>query len=338
MKMPPVEWLGTEVATVVQSGERKEPERHVMVSGQVRGYLRWYGDLTKLRGYWPLAEAIAQSLYCAGEEREALSNVLALFAEEWDCTAATVHSAVSETVQCAIELHPAFASQVLGGLSASQGVLQYVKASAHWLAIHRLALSKDGCEAFWQFWPMYRMERSAKYISREDFRIVQQHAAGRSFQEIASDLGETVAEVNSLYQRTLERAAAVLQVAHGKPGDSIETSLKRMGVQPWIDGVKELAVAIRLVQADSSLLDNGAKTLYAAVAREMDITPGQVSYRLHKAMDTINRNNRQHMDYDDIYKSLGLKRGARIQAVVTALARYVETEQAVWRTTSASRT
>lgn len=325
----PLEWLGAEVAAVVKSGEQQEPERHVMVGGQVRGYLRWYGDLTAQRGYWPLAEAIAQSLSRSGAEREALRNILGLFAGDWDCTAAMVRSAVNDVVQNAVELHPAFASQVLGGLTAPRDALSFIKASAHWLAIHRLALSKDGSEAFWQLWPICLMQQDAQYISREDFRVVREHAAGRTFHEIASELDDSAEDVQNLYQRTLERAAAVLQEAQGKSDDSIETALKRVGFLPWMEGVKELAVAVSLVRSGPSPLGNADKNFYPAVAESVGITPDQAAQRLRKAINSAWRNNREHREYDEFYQSIGIiGRGTRVQAVVTALARYIGTVQA----------
>lgn len=325
----PLEWLGVEVAAVVKNEERQDPERHVMVSGQVRGYLRWYGDLTGMRGYWPLAETISQCLSHVGMERESLRNILELFAGDWGCTAATVRSTVREAVRSAVELHPAFASQVLGGLSSSQGVLPFVKASAHWMTIHRLVLSKNGGEAYWQLWPMYHMERDAQYISREDVHIVQEYAAGRTYHEIALDLDDSAQEVQRLYERTLERAAAILQDAQGKPGDSVETALKRVGFLPWMDGVKELAVAISLVQSDPSLLGKAGKNFYPAVAESMGITPDQAAQRLRKAIRSAWRNNREHGEYDEFYQSIGIiGRGTRVRAVITALARYIGTAQA----------
>lgn len=95
---------------------------YVILGIQVPGYLCWYGDLMDQRGLWPLLDAIQSSLHRPGEEREALTTTLEMYAKEWDC-----------------------------GLSAPWDLLSFLKASVRWLDIHYLVLSKDASEVFWQF-------------------------------------------------------------------------------------------------------------------------------------------------------------------------------------------
>lgn len=320
--------LGTVVADVILSGERQEPERHVMVGGQVRGYLRWFGDLSEHKGYWPLAESISQGLICPGAEREALTSIVDLFAKDWKCSSISVRTAINGAMKFAVALHPDFASQVLGGLSRPYGVLAFVQASVRWLTCHRLTLTNEQQEAFWQLWPICQSAQSAQYISNEDYQIVCAFCAGKTFHEIALDLDYSVEEISNIYQQTVDRANSILCNTRGGP--SVGERLKSLGFLPWMSGTRELETAVRLAYEDHSLLDgNATDVLFPAVAKELGITEGQVPYRIKKVIDEVYNDNRagyKNSELKGVLTHEGSKR-ARIQLVVASLVRYIEAHE-----------
>lgn len=312
--------LGTAVAETIN--DCAQPENSAIC--QVRGYLRWYGELTQYKGYWPLVEIISHMLTCAELVRDTLSHILIPYAEVWDCDVSDVQSAVYEVIEQAVKLHPAFASQILGGFSKPWDPLSFIPASVDWLTNHRLILNEDENEAFWQVW----LSHLGHYITNVDRCIVEKYSAGSSFQEIALELGNTIEEVERSYQQTVERANNILYAVNQCP---IKDYLSKVGFMPWMDGIEELSKAVELVIKDPSLLVNSTYRLYPALGEAFGLTPYQVSQKLRGILNEAYLYNKDiaHGKYNEFFKKARIQgeRNSRIPDLLYALIEYIQKEE-----------
>lgn len=263
-------------------------------------------------------------LTCAELVRDALSNILSQYAEDWNCDVSQVQAAVYDVIHHAVELHPAFASQVLGGLTKSWDPLSFIPSSVEWLSNHRLVLTEDQDEAFWQVWPVSQL---GQFITNRDCSIVQKYGAGSTFQEIALEVGDPIEEVKRIYMQTVERANSILHSAHQLP---IKDYLSKVGFMPWMDGIEELSKAVEMVMEDPSLLVNSIYRLYPALGEAFGLLPSQVSKKLRKILNEAYLYNKDiaHGEYNEFFRKARLReRNGRVPDLLYVLIEFIQKEQ-----------
>lgn len=310
--------LGLKTAAAVRSGECQEPERHIPVSGQIRGYLRWYGSLTDTKGYWPLAEAIATGLQEGKFTHKTFMQVTEPFAAEWGSTSEHVREEMTATACEAVDSRPDFAVLVMGGAPDSKFLLTFIEASMRWLKHHTLILRPTMWrqkEAVWvnrragQPPLQVKVERSTPYISAEDFLIVSELHRGLSKKDLAQKLGYTPEDLTALYQQTVERAQLIIskinkfQVPAGRKEWSIADYLKAMGLPPLLEEM-ELEAAIRLAAEQPDLLEHMVEQFYPALGKAIGRTEGAASHRIRATIDKLSKNP----DNAEFFRFAGLDR------------------------------
>lgn len=293
--------LGRRVAVAMQSGERQEPERHIPVDGQIRGYLRWYGNLTRITGYWPLAEAIAYALEDNKFKKPKLRWLAEQFSHEWDSTPDAVIEEMEAAAWIAVDSRPDFALLVMGGATQVDFLLQFIQASMRWLNQFCLSLRHplwQEQEAFWvkkRQWPQ-KVRRDAAYISAEDYLIVSELSRGRSRKELAQRLDCTVKQLTAQYQQILERAQLIVSKSDdihftiGRENWSIVDYLNSMGMSPYTDGYTVLRSAISLAQEQPGLLNNMTEQFYPALGEKTNKAPGTMNRKVRNAISSLLKN------------------------------------------------
>lgn len=295
--------LGLRVAIAVQCGECQERERHIPVSGQIRGYLRWYADLTFHSGYWPLAEAIAYALQEGSFDHSKLKWLTELFATEQNKTPEQIEKLMTAVAWVAVDKKPDFASLVMGGTTKVNFLLRFINSSMHWLTQYQLSLRDQSWskkEAYWVHRRESKVRRDAAYISTEDYLIVSELSRGQGRRKIAQKLGCTLQHINEQYQKAVERAelivskASAIQIPTGRDNWDIADYLNYLGMPPHTKGQVVLEAAIRIALEQPELLNNLTDKFYPILGKE-----------LYKASSTISREIK-----DAIYKLSETQRSA----------------------------
>lgn len=293
--------LGLKAAAAVLSGDHQEPERHIPVSGQIRGYLRWYGSLTYTKGYWPLAEIIALSIKDGTFSTKTLKRLTEQFAGEWSSTPEQIREEMTTTVQEAMASHPDFASFVMGGIPQTNFLREFVEASVRWLKHYRLALCDFAWgeqEAVWvrqSLRPQPNLDRTTPYISTEDYWLVSELYRGRGRELLAKKLDCTVEYLDARYHQAIERAETILskisdrQIPAGRTDWEIADYLEAMGLSVE-EGQPELETAIRLGRDQPHLLEHMTELFYPTVAGMTGRPASTVSHRIRTAIDKLAKN------------------------------------------------
>lgn len=291
--------LGLRVAIAVQCGECQERERHIPVSGQIRGYLRWYADLTFHSGYWPLAEAIAYALQEGSFDHSKLKWLTELFATEQNKTPEQIEKLMTAVAWVAVDKKPDFASLVMGGTTKVNFLLRFINSSMHWLTQYQLSLrdhSWSKKEAYWVYKRESKVRRDAAYISTEDYLIVSELSRGQGRRKIAQKLGCTLQHINEQYQKAVERAelivskASAIQIPTGRDNWDIADYLNYLGMSPYIDGYTVLKTAISLAQEQPGLLNNMTEQFYPALGEKTNKAPGTMNRKVRNAISSLIKN------------------------------------------------
>lgn len=325
--------LGFKTAVAVQSGKSQEPERHIPVSGQVRGYLCWYDSLASTKGYWPLAETIAFGLR-DGVTYKTIKQVTELFAGEWGSSPEQVREEMTATVYAAVDANPSFALLVMGGAPRSNFLLTFIKASVIWLKLYMITLRPAEWgqkEAVWvrQRAKQFLTIEETPYISAGDFLIVQELHNGLDINDLTQKFGLTAEKLNAQYQQAVERANLILtkiskfQVPAGQKDWSVRDYLNAMGLPP--PETAELETAIHLGAEQPALLEHMAKQFYPALGKAFGCTGSAACNRIRTTIDKLSKkpNNVKFFRYAGFYETGCITTKNFIQAFL----RYTETER-----------
>lgn len=290
-----------------------------MVDSQIRGYLRWYGDLTDMSGYWPLAECIAAGTRIETFDPDIFHAVVEPFARERSCEIAKIRADIAQTIRTAVELHPDFASLVLGGLHVFLDIPRFVHASACWLKRFQLCLHplvQGQQEALWKFRCSYDWQKKQEipFISQADYELVRLRESGAPFSSLTGRLGGSTEELEKRYTETIERARLILEMGHSLPqsvpsGD-VSACLQSLGFYPYQYGVAELDTAIRLVRDEPALLSSLSKKLYPAVSERVGRSPNAVGQRIREVISIGVLNSQRTGIYADFYRTAQLFSGS----------------------------
>lgn len=317
----------------------QEPGR-VLVDGQVRGYLRWYGDLTGLRGYWPLAEAIAVNVFYVKYYRPMNLKLLDSFAQKQGCSVNTIRYTMDRVVKKAIQLHPDFAAQVLGGFSAPHTLMHFIKCSVQWLSTHRLIhpnMASD--DVTWDYLdPSLERRETDGYISEKDFKMIQRRADRQPLQDIAKIWHMPEEMVREDYEQIVFRAKAIVDKAIMPPPEkspsewTLSDHLSSIGLKPDMPGVRELEMVVAIVQNDMSLLRGGMlNNVYPTVAQEVGSSADEVARHINKVLSNAIFDSKIRNRKADFYKVENLyHRGSALSNFIPALLRYIERRNTIY--------
>lgn len=106
------------------------------------------------------------------------------------------------------------------------------------------------------------------------------------------------------------------------PQKDIRTCLMSIGIQPLMEGVAELEIAVRLVLNDPALLEHLKDRLYPAVAEESKLKAGTAASHIHKLISTARRYSRDTGEYLAFYSTLN-GRGVNVRQFLRAFLRYM---------------